>query len=176
MSYRPWLRDEFCFCCVYCLVREQWGRIQGMFDIDHFVPLAVDPAGQLRYDNLLYACATCNAAKGKQRIPDPCQALVADDVRVEEDGKLVADTPQARRIIRVLGLNDPEQVEFRLLWLNIIALAQRFDPELHERLLGFPEDLPDLQRLRPRGGNLRPGGIGESYFARCATSMLPQTY
>ena len=25
-SYRPWLRDEFTFRCVYCLFREQWGR------------------------------------------------------------------------------------------------------------------------------------------------------
>src|SRR4051812_13664188 len=22
--YRSWLRDEFCFRCVYCLLREQW--------------------------------------------------------------------------------------------------------------------------------------------------------
>src|SRR5205085_2403491 len=23
-SYRPWRRDEFTFCCVYCLLREWW--------------------------------------------------------------------------------------------------------------------------------------------------------
>lgn len=37
-SYRPWLRDEFRFQCVYCLLREQWGRVAGMFDLDHFLP------------------------------------------------------------------------------------------------------------------------------------------
>ena len=26
-TYRPWLRDEFCFRCVFCLLREQWGRV-----------------------------------------------------------------------------------------------------------------------------------------------------
>ena len=26
-SYRPWLRDEFAFRCVYCLFREQWGKL-----------------------------------------------------------------------------------------------------------------------------------------------------
>ena len=31
-SFRPWLRDEFSFCCVYCLVREQWGRVSGEFN------------------------------------------------------------------------------------------------------------------------------------------------
>jgi hypothetical protein len=28
-SYRPWLRDEFTFRCVYCLKREQWGQVTG---------------------------------------------------------------------------------------------------------------------------------------------------
>jgi hypothetical protein len=28
-SYRAWLRDEFAFRCVYCLSREQWGRVTG---------------------------------------------------------------------------------------------------------------------------------------------------
>ena len=36
-SYRPWLRDEFSFRCVYCLLREQWGRVRGLFDLDHFL-------------------------------------------------------------------------------------------------------------------------------------------
>ena len=25
--YRPWLRDEFTFRCVYCLKRERWGLV-----------------------------------------------------------------------------------------------------------------------------------------------------
>jgi hypothetical protein len=37
-SYRPWLRDEFIFRCVYCLKREQWGHVTSEFDIDHFQP------------------------------------------------------------------------------------------------------------------------------------------
>ena len=30
-SYRPWLRDEFEFRCVYCLKRETWGQVTGDF-------------------------------------------------------------------------------------------------------------------------------------------------
>lgn len=37
-SYRPWLRDEFAFRCVYCLIREQWGRVTAEFDVDFFLP------------------------------------------------------------------------------------------------------------------------------------------
>lgn len=42
-SYRPWLRDEFSFRCVYCLFREQWGRIRGVYTLDHFLPVASIP-------------------------------------------------------------------------------------------------------------------------------------
>lgn len=52
-SYRPWLRDEFAFRCVYCLIREQWGRVTGEFDLDHFVPQVRDPNSQPEYDKLL---------------------------------------------------------------------------------------------------------------------------
>ena len=35
-SYRPWLRDEFDFRCVYCLKRETWGQVTSEFELDHF--------------------------------------------------------------------------------------------------------------------------------------------
>lgn len=59
-SFRPWLRDEFSFRCVYCLIREQWGRVTGEFDLDHFTPQSCRPDQMAEYDNLLYACHTCN--------------------------------------------------------------------------------------------------------------------
>jgi hypothetical protein len=175
-SYRPWLRDEFTFRCVYCLVREQWGLVRGTFDIDHFLPVATHPRGERTYDNLLYCCATCNAAKGKRRLPDPCRTLLAAAAEVKEDGTIVGPTAEARRLIRVLGLDDPEYTEFRLLWLGIAALAERHDPVLYRTLMGFPADLPDLARLRPPGGNARPQGMQESYFTQRARGSLPETY
>ena len=33
-SFRPWLRDEFRFRCVYCLRRERWEPDLGVFEID----------------------------------------------------------------------------------------------------------------------------------------------
>ena len=42
-AYRPWLRDEFTFRCVYCLAREQWGRVTGEFGVDHFQPQTTSP-------------------------------------------------------------------------------------------------------------------------------------
>ncbi len=175
-SFRPWLRDEFCFRCVYCLVREQWGRLRATFDIDHYLPVATHSALELTYDNLIYSCATCNSAKGDQQVPDPTQVLLAEEVRVHEDGTIAGRTPQARRLIRLLGLDGTESTEFRLLWLGILALAEEHDKELYTKLLGFPDDLPDLERLRPPGGNTRPAGVQQSYLAARENGTLPDTY
>ncbi|TVS12285.1 MAG: hypothetical protein EA424_22775 [Planctomycetaceae bacterium] len=127
-SYRPWLRDEFTFRCVYCLQRERWGQVSGTYHIDH-------PDGRL--DGLTAAA----------------QSLIA---------KLDLDSPQAR--------------QWRLIWMRNAELAREFDPEQYERLMGFPDDLPDLSRLRPPGGNIRPTGVESSYFARRREKQLPSTY
>src|SRR6266516_554040 len=124
-SYRPWLRDEFSFRCVYCLVREQWGRVRGTFELDHFLPLSLYPEGARTYGNLLYGCASCNVGKRDKLLPDPCQALVEGDVWVNDDGTIESRTKAARKLIRVLGLDTPEYTEFRLLWLGIVALAEQ---------------------------------------------------
>jgi hypothetical protein len=175
-SYRPWLRDEFTFRCVYCLLREQWGLVRGTFAIDHFLPAAVHPEKVADYDNLVYACATCNAAKGSEHVPDPCRVLLREDVRVREDGTISGTTPASRKLIRILGLDDPEHTEFRLLWIEITARALRHAPDLHQRLLGFPDELPDLGELRPPAGNSRPDGVGWSCFAQRQQGALPLTY
>ncbi len=175
-SYRPWLRDEFAFRCVYCLFREQWGKLRGTFDVEHFRPTASHPGDRLFYDNLVYGCSACNVGKGKQLVPDPLMALVCADVRVNDDGTIEGLTRQARRLIRVLGLDDREYTEFRMMWMEILSLAAREDPELHRKLMGYPNDLPDVARLRPPGGNSRPEGIEQSYFVRKQKGILPETY
>ena len=83
---------------------------------------------------------------------------------------------EAQRLIRLLGLNDPEYVEFRCLWIGILQMAQRHDSALYHQLMGFPPDLPDLSKLRPPGGNARSQGIQESYFRRRAEGSLPAAY
>ncbi len=175
-SYRPWLRDEFQFRCVYCLVREQWGRVAGLFDLDHFLPAAYHPLHRTTYDNLHYSCGTCNAAKGADLVPDPCQFLVNSAIEVRIDGIVQARTPEALRLVRQLGLDDRKATEFRLLWIAIIALAECCDPPLYQRLMGFPDDLPNLGRLRPPGGNTRPGGIEDSHYSRRQNGTLAATY
>lgn len=174
-SYRPWLRDEFDFRCVYCLIREQWGRVTGEFDIDHFVPQAVNRSHALEYNNLIYACRTCNLRKRDTLLPDPTQSLTLESLRVYPDGTVVGLTTDAAKIVRVLCLNSTRWKQWRRTWIRIIELAADRDRDLLKTLLGFPDDLPNLKQCRaPR--NARPEGIEESWFARRECGQLPEVF
>jgi hypothetical protein len=81
--------------------------VRGTFAVDHFLPAAVRPDLATDYDNLVYACATCNTGKADHELPDPAEVLLRNDMRVAEDGTIEGDTPDARRLIRVLGFGRP---------------------------------------------------------------------
>ena len=175
-SYRPWLRDEFAFRCVYCLKREQWGLVTGEFDADHFQPQATSPQQAADYNNLLYACHSCNLRKGGNDVPDPCTGLTAENVRVNPDGSLEAQSGEAEKVVLVLGLNSEKYKEFRLIWIRNVQLALAHDREHYHRLMSYPVDLPDLSRERPPAGNLRPDGLNMSYFSLRQRGELPEVY
>ena len=62
------------------------------------------------------------------------------------------------------------------MWITIVQLAERYDPPLYQRLMGYPDDLPNLTRLRPPGGNTRPEGIADSTYFRRKNKTLPGTH
>jgi hypothetical protein len=174
-SFRPWLRDEFAFRCVYCLIREQWGRVTGEFDLDHFLPQVSRPDQVVEYDNLVYACRTCNLRKRAGALPDPTQALTSDAVRIYPDGTIAGLTPNAAKIVAVLCLNSPLWKRWRRTWIRIVELAAERDQDLLRELLGFPKELPNLKACRARA-NIRPEGIQESFCARRERGELPELY
>lgn len=175
-SYRPWLRDEFEFRCVYCLARESWGRLSTTFALDHFLPVVLHPERLTDYVNLLYTCAVCNAAKGARLLPNPLMVLLSSLVRVEADGTIHTDDPETARVLAVLGLDSEPSAAFRMRWIRIIALAAVHDPELYQQLMGYPDELPDLRSLQPPGGNSRSDGIAQSALARRQRAELPAVY
>ena len=62
-QFKPWLRDEFSFRCVYCLQRETWSRAgMAAFSVDHIIPQSLDTNNLFvcDYSNLLYSCLRCN--------------------------------------------------------------------------------------------------------------------
>jgi hypothetical protein len=170
-SFRPWLRDEFSFRCVYCLRRERWEPDLGVFEIDH-----LSPELRVEYQNLIYSCTTCNAAKRAQALPDPSVAFTSSSLAVEPDGNLSGRTEESCLLIRLLDLNDPMFVTWRMRMIRIVDLARQHDPELFQSLMAYPDDLPNLAILRPPGGHGRPEGIFRSHFERRKRGELPATY
>jgi hypothetical protein len=175
-SFRPWLRDEFAFRCVFCLRRESWGQMFGEFAIDHFLPVKHYPDRATDYENLLYVCGPCNLKKGERFVSDPLVHLLSDRLELQADGTFVAKTRESLQVVEVMQLNRPDVVEFRALWIGLLKLAADHDPNIYRRILGFPDELPDLSILQPPGGNIRPEGIPDSFFSRRQRGELPETY
>lgn len=175
-SYRPWLRDEFAFRCVYCLRREAWCGVFGAFALDHFLPVKHRPDLRTEYANLLYVCGPCNLRKGERSVPDPLAHALSNHLLVHADGRIEARSRECQQIVRVLQLDARDLVEYRALWIDVLRLAGSHDPILYRRILGFPHDLPDLRVLEPPDGNSRPEGIAHSYFCLRARGDLPTTY
>ena len=148
-SFRPWLRDEFIFRCVYCLKRETWGQVTGKFELDHFQPQSLAPDLSLDYLNLVYACRRCNSVKLNQSVDDPLVIFSSESVVVLPDGVIASDRPQTKRLIQQLDLNSPRLKNWRVMWMGILTLAKERDANLYKQLAGFPDDLPNLGRLRP---------------------------
>ena len=174
-SYREWLRDEFCFRCVYCLKRETWGRVTGDFELDHFEPQSLHPEKALDYLNLVYSCRTCNLIKSASSIDDPFELLHSKNLQCGPDGHLVPLSTKANRLILVLDLNSPQAVEWRQMWTRIVSMALQSDSSLYAMLTGFPRNLPDLGRKQPPS-NSRPEGVDASWHAKGLRNELPTSY
>jgi hypothetical protein len=180
--YKPWLRDEFSFRCVYCLCRETWlPDGEAYFGSDHVSPRSRAPEAASSYDGLVYACSVCNA--WKKDFPadlDFGAVALAKHLEGEPDGTVRALSRSGEALIDVCALNRPDLVAFRRDLRTLLELlAQRRGKEaarLRQRYLGYPDDLPDLASLRPPGGNSRPNGIAECAFERRRRGELPEAY
>lgn len=61
------------------------------------------------------------------------------------------------------------------MWLRIVALAKERDSDLFRQLVDFPDNLPDLSRLRPPR-NARSEGLLQCRFALRERGELPVEY
>jgi hypothetical protein len=175
-KYREWLRDEFLFRCVYCLQREQWYDRAATFNIDHFIPVAIDPAGKLEYVNLVYACAPCNIAKRAiLGVPDPCNVAFGDCVQVQQNGEVAALNNLGRILIEKLRLNSAKNVNQRFRWMRILEAVRLQDQQLYDELMAFPDDLPDLRAVSVPE-NVLPDGVHSCWYALRENGTLPTGY
>jgi len=173
--YRPWLRDDFCFRCVYCLIRENWIDMRRGYQIDHFVPQKLRPDLKADYDNLLYLCADCNNLKGAALLPDPCKVALDSCLRFHSDGTVEAINSDGERIIEILQLDDERLIDFRRRKFGILQSLAANDRPLFTEEMGFPKDLPDLS-ADPPPTNTRPAGMQTSWLSLRKAGKLPQVY
>lgn len=180
--YKPWLRDEFRFRCVYCLSRETWlPDGEAHFSVDHLSPRSRVPGHTSDYDGLVYACCVCNACKKDfPELIDITSFVLAEHLVVRPAGTVEALTAQGETLVDVCALNRPELVAFRRDLMALLALLDQrrgADAErLRKRYLGYPDDLPDLATLRPPEGNVRPEGIASSYMETQRRGELSEFY
>lgn len=164
--YREWLRDDFEFLCVYCLRREVWDRKRALWVVEHLVPREKSPALALDYTNLVYACASCNSAKSARSVPDPCTQAYGRLVYVTDDGHIHARNAEGQKLIRSAALDEDDAVRWRWKWIHVLRSWQKHEPALYRAHLGLPDDLPDLLKLKPPGGNTRPQGAENCCYRR----------
>lgn len=170
--YKPWLRDEFCFRCVYCLCRERWCPDgDDAFSVEHFRPRVSAPGEICDYDNLLYSCCRCNAAKRDLTdLLDPAKVSLAEHLEIAEDGTIHSLSEEGKVLIKVCQLDRANLTAFRRGIYEILRALNDLSDDVRGQILrryfGFPANLPRLSIFRPPNGNFRPQGIETSFYER----------
>lgn len=178
-SFKPWLRDEFAFRCVYCLWRETWCAAgDAAFSVEHLQSRNRRPDLARDYTNLVYACCGCNSAKQDHDSPvDLCRDGMAKHVSVGPDGVVIAKTAEGQNLIDLCLLNRPALVSARQtmarLWVLLNEVTSEEARELKLRLFEHPSDLPNLAKLHPPAGNALPSGVTDSFYEHRRRREVP---
>jgi hypothetical protein len=127
--YKPWLRDEYAFRCVYCLTRERWyPEGDDAFSVEHREPTSTAPDEALNYDNLLYACCRCNATRRDLTdLIDPRHESLAEHLTVDEEGVIHSLTTRGAELIHACQLDRPRLTEFRYAIMRLLSLIEHLD-------------------------------------------------
>jgi len=178
-SFKPWLRDEFQFRCVYCLSRERWfpdGDVA--FGIDHLKPQSEFPQLATDYENLVYACAQCNSFRGAGVIPSPGEIAYGQHLEIAGNGHAKPLSSEGAQLIQICRLNRSPLVEYRQRIITahqVLVVKLERSPEVLElaaRFFGYPDSLPNLKLLRPPLGNDRPDGTDSSFLEQHIRGLL----
>ena len=175
-DFLPWLRDEFMFRCVYCLKRQKWARTD-IWSVEHLVPQVQAPHRICDYTNLVLTCQWCNNRKLADSVPDPAAVAYGNCLRLDDaSGEVRHLNDDGEILIRVLKLNNPSQILTRLDTLKYLSIMARYAPDEWKKMMGFPEDLPNLRRKSPPDGNSRVEGLDECYYEQRLRGQLPEVY
>jgi len=180
-NYKPWLRDEYFFRCLYCCCREVWFPDgDRAFSVEHLQPRSTASPGLTPYDTLAYACCQCNALRQAALLPVNPEIGLGLHLEIIPTGAIRALSAEGMESIQICRLDRPNLTAFRRLILDTLRYLQgkkaELATELLRRYLGYPEALPNLGVLTPPGGNTRPLGVASSAFALRIRRELPAIF
>lgn len=132
--YKPFLRTEFGRRCVYCRLPDGL-KGEDAFGVDHYRPVSRFPGLVCEYENLFYACNSCNSNKNDfwpsslqwaeaSFLPNPCDHRMAEHLRFE-GSRVEPLTATGRFAIELLQLNDPVEIQARDFVLRLIDRCLR---------------------------------------------------
>lgn len=147
-AQREAVRRAYHFRCGYCGVHENEAGSE--LEIDHYQPSTRN--GTDEDANLVYACPTCNKAKGDfwsqanspQRILHPQRDLSAEHVQELPDSRLQPLTSPGAFHVRRLRLNRPQLVALRRARSHAIEDTERI-AELEQMLDETRREISSLE-------------------------------
>lgn len=157
--YKPYLREDFAYACVYCSIHENEAGGPRFFSVEHFRPKSRFPQLLTEYTNLFYACSVCNSYKSDDwpsenpvddghGYLDPCLHDYDEHFAATDDHRLVGRSKVATYMIERLHLNRG--------LLRKIRRLRREDEELHHQFVELFERNIELIEA-----NLRERSLGK---------------
>ena len=127
---------------------------------------------------MLYACLQCNSLKRDLwPILDPCVDTYGKHLKVNDDGTVTALSQHGNILLDIFRLNEARRIDFRSRLLAVSSRLQA-DPgatDEFKRWFGFPDNLPDLRKMKPPK-NLRPAGMKSCWYMLRQQGKLPDSY
>lgn len=132
-DYRQALRHDFYYMCAYCTITEY--EAQGLsFEIDHYEPVRNRPDLKNDYENLMYACDTCNGRKTDISPPEEASVDGYRFFKVDRDIWVDHYMADGQRILHRTAVG-----EFTIDNLHLNRLALRRLREIRSNLIKFDQ-------------------------------------
>lgn len=130
-AYKPFLRKEFEYHCVYCRMPDTYLQQVDYFSVDHYRPKSIYGTLTNVYSNLYYCCKKCNDRKksvwrknAREFVPNPCDHWMTQHLRYEAE-RVVTHSPAGKFTVELLQLNHLDRIKGRNCMLSHFELANR---------------------------------------------------